>query len=366
MANYDATPQTFTFAGRRLNGHTLALSTQRRRRYVVHEFAKRRGARVEDMDAGPRRLDARLVFLPTYDEKTKRTKTSAEQYREFAEAIDKNPYGLLVHPVTGRWQAFCEGPLEDVDYSRAVDAIYVRVGWIESELDAKNQRDIPDVAAAVQNVEVQRTAVQLAVAEFMGALAKGRAAQAKIRNAIDDALATLDVVTEPVDFVRDTIANIIGAQSAIMGAINGIVTRARLLNQDLVTLIDTTANSMTGGDITAGAANQLGTMVSAVQDTADDLKQKMIAASNTPAGASDAVAAVEEAQAASIDLSDAVASSRPVIVDYVVPEMMDVVTLAQRRYGTNPLARASDILGLNRIPNPAAIPSGTVLRIPAA
>ncbi len=64
-------------------------------------------------------------------------------------------------------------------------------------------------------------------------------------------------------------------------------------------------------------------------------------------------------------LSEAIAASRPALIVIRVTELIDLVSLCVKRYPTNPLARASDIMGLNRILNPAAIPAGTNLLAPS-
>ena len=357
---YPSIPQAFTFRGRDLKGRLLSYAGKGTRRYATHEFLKRKGARIEDMERGPRRLDVRLVW--TGD-------NCAREYQDFIADVDDNPYGLLVHPTAGRWQAFCEGPQDEVDLSRAVDMIEARVSWIETELDAAVARETQDVATATQEVSAQQSAQQMAVATFMGALAKAETTEARALAALDTALDTLDTVTAPVDFMRDSVVAVSTAQSTVVGKVLGIQTAANLLTQDVQNLVDSTTDLFAGGEVAAATADNIATLIGTVQQHAEDLNDTLMAAAVTPAGAADAVGATDELLASCLSLSDALEAARPPTKSYTVPALTDVISLAQllRADSTsarNVLAFASDILNLNRIANPAAIPAGTVLLVP--
>jgi hypothetical protein len=56
-----------------------------------------------------------------------------------------------------------------------------------------------------------------------------------------------------------------------------------------------------------------------------------------------------------------VKAAKPPLVDFIVTRVIDVISLATQLYpGQDPLPRAAEIMGLNRIPNPAAIRPGVI------
>lgn len=353
-----AAPQGFAFGPLELKGRLLSWSGGRSRRGVSHVFLKRTGGRVEDMARDQRRLEVRLVFLG---------ESCARDYANFERAVDENPYGLLVHPTAGRWQAFCEGPQESVDFSRASDGIEVRVSFVENELDAAADLEVPDVATAAQNTSAQQTAFQKTVARYLGTFAKLSDARRTVVAAVNGAVAVIDTVTAPVDFMRDTISAVVGVQSNIYGKISAIATKSNLLAQDVTNYIDATGDIFDGTeDADAGAARAATTLLGVVEVSAEQLVDEMIAGAASAASAADAVGAVDEALSACHVLNEAIERARPPVILYVVPELIDLVLLCRRRYGaTDALARANDIRQLNKIPNPAAIPPGTALLIPS-
>lgn len=367
MANpdYPAVKQAFTFAGRELVGYLLGFTTKNTRRHVIHEFVKRKGARVEDMDRGPQRLDVKLVF--TGD-------NCAKEYTEFQSAVDKNPFGLLVHPIAGRFQAFCEGPNDDVDLSRAINEIQVRCSWIESELDRDLPRDVPDIATAAQNATAQATVMQQAAAIFMGVTAKAAAFQsstiAKLDATMEEINASVDTasaaVTSPIDTMITVLSTIRGEISHIIGKVLIVGTKAKVLAQDAADFVASTSDIFDGQNAAAvspdNVANQLGVVVA----SGEALDDAMIDTQATPAGAAEAVGQNAELVASCYVLAAAVDQALPPTVDYTVTELTDVISLVMKLYPDldQPLARASTIMSMNRILNPAAIVAGTVLRVP--
>ena len=71
-----------------------------------------------------------------------------------------------------------------------------------------------------------------------------------------------------------------------------------------------------------------------------------------------------ELYAACVQLDVALAATRPPLINYTLAGSTNLFVLAARLYpGQDATLRAQDILALNRIPNPFAIPAGTVLRL---
>lgn len=360
---YSAAPQVFSFRGRKLSGFLIGWSGQSPRRHVIHEFPKRRGARVEDMADGPRRMDVRLVFLGP--QKSGDQANPAKDFADFEAFIRENPRGLLVHPVAGKWQAFCAGPAHSVSFDQAVDRIEVPVTFIESELDAAAPKDVPDVATAAQNATAQQSKFQSTTATFMGALGKAQAFTSQAIAQIDSALAVVDTVTAPMDLMASTITATGGVAQSAIGKILSIQRKGNVLVSSVTNYINAATDVFNGADTPAGSSDATSTLLGVVQTTAEDLNQEQIAASPSPAGAGDAVGDVEEMVSLSLVLKEALQAARPPEIIITVPELTDLVSLCVKRYKVNPLARASDIMGLNRITNPAAIPAGTRLRAPS-
>lgn len=353
---YPAAPQEFSFGGRRLVGQLLSWSGQSQRRHVVHEFPKRAGAIVEDMQRGPRRLEVRLVFLGD---------SCAKDFADFERAVDSNPKGLLVHPIAGKWQAFCGGPSNQVNFATAINQIDATVSFVETTLDATIQKETPDVATAAQNATAQQTKFQATCSKMMGELAKAQTFVASSLAKIDTALALVDTLEAPLDFMSETITALAGVSQQAIGAVLSIQAKGNALSTAVTNYVTGATDLFNGGDVPAAQADQTATLLGVVLTASDDLTEALIAGSTTPAGAGEAVGDTEEMASYSLVLAEALKAARPPEILITVTELTDLVSLCVKRYPVDPLARASDILGLNRILNPAAIPAGTRLRAPS-
>jgi prophage DNA circulation protein len=353
----DSAPQAFTYAGRDLTGKLIRFNGATQRDHVDHRFLKRDGGRTEDMVRRPRRLEVDLEFTG---------RTCAHDYQDFEDFCDSNPTGLLVHPIAGRYQAFCEGPGYDVDFARALDEIHVRVVWVETELDASlpPAPDTPPPATAAQSATSLLAQAEQAVANAMGQIAKGQGILAQYQAQLDAVLATVSSLSSPVDAVLAVLQQTLGEASSIVGTVSLIATKMNLLSQDTSNFIDAMNDLYAGSDTAPGSALQGASLLGTVQSDADATEDALNAGAATPAGAAEAIGAVEESLAACYVLANAVQAARPPTIVHTVALLTDVVTLAQELYGQNAPQRALDIMALNHIPNPAAIPSGTRLLVP--
>jgi prophage DNA circulation protein len=154
----------------------------RKRRMVIHSYLKLDGGAVEDMATEQRVLVVQMEFLGA---------DAARDYQEFENAVIDNPRGTLIHPIAGKWQAFCEGPDYDVTYSRAVDEIKVKVKFTEDVTNA-TLPDVPDAATAAQDTTAKLSAFETATATFMAGIAKAESFKATVLNKVDEALALID------------------------------------------------------------------------------------------------------------------------------------------------------------------------------
>lgn len=361
-----AAPQSFTFGTLQLEGVLLNFSGQSQRRGVVHQFPKRAGAFVEDMERAPRRLEVQLIFLGT---------NPAQSFNDFESTIHDNPTQLLVHPVAGKFTAFCEGPQHSVDFSQAINGIRVRVAFVESELDASTKADIPDVATAAQSASAQQSTYQKAVAAYLGAFAKLNTALGRARNSIDTVVANIETFTDPVTETVTQITSIPGVASSVIGALTAIRVTNDVLNQSISNFLTLSTDLFTGSLAVAGSADATVNSLGKVQVSANILETTLIDTGSivpmagvpltTPAGAAGAVGSVEEMVASCLILNEAVLATRPPVIVITIPKLTDIVTFCQQRYPDNAISRANDILGMNKIINPAAIPAGTRLSIPS-
>lgn len=353
-----AAPQAFAFGTMTLIGHLLGFSGQSKRRAVTHEFPKRRGALVEDQEAAPRRLDVRLIWVGD---------DCAQQFARFEAEVDARPRALLVHPIVGQWMAFCDGPVADVEFSQALDQISVRVTFTETVLDAGGASDgIPDTATAAQQVTAAMIAADTATGGHMAQLGLATANISRAaRQAIERASAQVGEVESSVALLQSTIMSTVSSTSVLAGQVTAISARFDALAAAVESYVTAANDLFTGSDTAAGSSPETESLLAAAIAEGLGLEDVLFASTPAPAACADAVESVEVALASCLVLDAALTAARPPTIRFVVPELTDLVTLAQRRYGRNALARASDILALNRIPNPAAIPSGTVIRIPA-
>lgn len=349
-----AAPQEFTFGTKQLSGNLISYSGRSQRRGVVHQFLKRRGGIVEDMNSEPRRLEVELVFSG---------KSPARDFNEFESYVSDNPTQLLVHPQAGRYIAFCEGPQYHVGFAQATNEIRVRVSFIESELDSTTRADVPDVPTAQQSVSAEQTAYQKVVAAYVGALARANTAVASARQSIKDLIDQIDTFTDPVTSLVTGCLSLPGLATSVVGNIQSIQVLNDILNQQVSDYLDQASDLFTGEAVLAGSADSVTNLLGVVENTCHALENLMLG-TGTPAGCADAVGSVEELLASCIILGDAVLAARRRTVVVVLPRLTDLMSFCQKRYPSNAVARASEIQSLNHILNPAAIPAGTRLVVP--
>jgi prophage DNA circulation protein len=355
-----STPQTFTWQNRVLVGFLVAFDSSDARRSVTHEFPKRGGALEEDMGDGQRWIAVRLVFSGV---------DCAKDCAELKAAIKRNPVGLLIHPTEGKWLAFCRGLQQRVAYQQALDHIEATAIFAETQLDAGSDDSPLDVATAVQNADGELLTMETETSTFMVKLAEAQTTVSSKLRKLDEISAQISTATSPIEFVRGAVNQTMGGFSRVIGAVNNVAAAALLLKQDVQSYLAQAADVFSGGDIAAASTGTLDTLLSAVLKDSQALEDTLVASSPTPAGAGDAVAAVEVSTESCLTVQDAVNAALPPLVEYTVPATANIVVVAQRFISARSLNRdaaalAQQILGRNRVPNPAAIKAGTKLLIP--
>lgn len=355
MAEPESAPQAFTWGPFQLKGRTVSFSDDSAQRFVEHKFLKRDGGRTEDMGREVFRLVAEVVFVGT---------DCAKKYAEFKAGVHEQRTRLLVHPIAGRWQAFCEGVKGEVRFANATDEIRARVAWHENQLDTKVAKDVPDVATAAQNATGQLTKFQQGVASYLCALAKARALVGSAIAAINTLAEQIALVDDPIDLVSESLSGIVGAASGVIGSVLLIETKAQQLVVDVTNFIEKSTDLYNGGSIVAATADQAETLLGVVVASAEDLQATLLSTAASPAGAGDAFAEAEELAAACYELKAAVDAEKPPVVPYTTRQLTDAVTIAAELYpDDDPIVRSEEIRALNRIPNPMLIPAGTRLRV---
>jgi hypothetical protein len=351
---YDAAPQAFKFGTLDLKGRLLSFSGSAKRRYATQVFPKRDGSLLEDMGRDSQRLTARLIFPGA---------TCAQDYQKFKAAVHSNPRGNLVHPIAGSWFAFCEGPDEGVDFTRSINEIQVTCSWIETQLDAEIEQETPDVSTAAQEATAQQTKFQQVVAKAVGALAKAQLATSRAVSTIDTAMATLDSVTQPLVAIKTSITSVAYSGAALVSKVINIVNLGTSFAADVSSFIDSATDLFDGSD--GISSDAVDTLLGVVIENGLVFEEALVGSGATPADMAIAVSSVEETIAACQVLKESLEAARPPVITVIVPSLTDIISFAMGYYTENQLARASEILTLNRIPNPAAILAGTVLRIPS-
>lgn len=360
--NYPNIPQKFTFDGESLTGVLVGWTGSNPRKRAEHNYPKRAASRQEDMNLGSRSLRVRLEFIG---------KDCAKQYRDFQDKIEKTPIGLLRHPIKGQFYAFCEGPEEDVDFSRAVNEIKVTVAWFETlqALPLILAPDNLDVASSAQAATAQLSALDQAIATFMGAVMIANTFVADAIADVQDTIDKLDSVDSAIVSMQSSISRISATAAVAKSVIDKtVVIAAKSLDfaSALENFVEaaTSTDIFDGNDTPAGAATNTATLLGVCVQAATDLFDHLLASSPSPAGAAEAIGVLEESLAACYVVAQALEAEKPPLIDFVVPSLMGVVAIALLRYpGDNAVSRALEIMSLNRIQKPAAIPPGTILKI---
>ena len=357
VPQFPNSPQAFNFQAQDLSGYVTAWSGKANREFAQHRFPKRAGARIEDMERAPRWIEARMIWTG---------KDCASKYEEFKQAVDQDPYGLLIHPLGERYNAFCQGPNEAVDFVRSIDEIQVTVAWIETELDQAVAADTPDVATAVQNASGALVKAETTTATQTSKWAKALTSAKRALAKIDGAIAQAEAGLLTVDQAALALGQISGILSSTLGLIDQVQVRWDVLKNAANNFINASSDLFSGSDVAPGGSTSTDTLMGQVTAAAQAAQDTLIAVSPTPAGAADACGDIDELVAACLVVVDALKKARPPVVLWTNPTLSDVLSIAVRKYPkNNPQARAQDIMALNRIPNPAAVPAGMRLLVPS-
>lgn len=289
----------FRFKDLDLSGSLVAWNDKLPQRVAEHAYLKRDGAEQEPMGAGPGRFTFRCVFIGA---------DWAKRYREVVRSIRTEPRGLLVHPVLGQIQAVCLG-VDDaaVNPQQALDTIEFTLSFVEDALDTTLAAEL------VEGPTAKKTLIDSLSTELTSEAAKFTSSATQIAALVSAAAAYGDAAID---------VSLSVATSSTLPGLLGAVTLA--------------TNAATAA-ILADPAR-----------TSDGL-------------AFPSLMLAERLNDACGQLDDALGELRPEIIHYTVPGMTSLATLCGLFYGKDATARMDEILALNRIANPGAIPGGAVL-----
>lgn len=293
--------KAFRFKDLDLSGNLVSWNDKIGMRLAVHQYLKRDGAEVESMGAEPGRFTMRLCFLGS---------SWAKSYRALVASVRADPRGQMVHPLLGTMRVACEGiPDASVVPGDERDSVNLSIAFVEDALDAVALSErFPGPVAQAARVESDAIAVTTAIAGFFTAVA---VAQTFTGYALTFAAA---------------------------------------------------ARQMFTSDVPDPSLEQ---RLASVGTAADDTTRAVMADPKATTNAS-AYAAIQRSQrlyASCLLLMESVSASRPALVTYVVPATASVATIAATLYGADALDRIDEILLLNRVPNPLAVPAGTRLQL---
>jgi prophage DNA circulation protein len=293
-----------SFKGIELHRYLVSFTDSRGPRVVEHSFPKRDGGKQEVMGRRPHRTEWQLTFTgPNW----------ITTLKQLVASIDADPSGLLVHPIYGQMQVVCQGfDRAVVNLPEATDTISVPLAFVEDD-------QALDDASVSQGVAAQQQNVTSSVADFQTAAAPYSAPAT------------------------------VTATAALASAANAYATAAaaaalsNTIDPSLDSKLATVALS-TEAAIAAISIDPLGVGTAATYD---------------------ALAAAEVVYSACQDLADAALADGPAVVEYVVAGTTSIAVLAAALYGKDALVYIDQLLSLNPIPDPTAIPSGTVLLVPS-
>jgi prophage DNA circulation protein len=297
--------EAFVFGPLQLHGNLQQLHATEEQDVAVHRVLKRDGAILEGMGWQANRYEATCVFAgPNF-----RADVVAMRNQIRLKSED-----VIVHPLYGRFTARCNRITGALNIPVECNSTTITLSFIEAGIDPNQTATIAQTVAS-----------------------KSQSLTASAGN-----LVTLAA------FYTSTAAS--GAVASLVSSANAYAAAASYAVQSGV------------------PDPSLGTQVAIIETQA----MAVIAAiSSDPFAALDvdrfdALAAADLVYAATIDVQDALSRLRPQLVPYTVPAGCSYLSLLNTIYGTDALDREAEFAMFNPgIINPALIPAGTVVNLPA-
>lgn len=287
----------------RLHGSLGSYTDKIKIRLASHNFLKRDGGEQEPMGSDPGRFSFRITFL---------SDNPGAAYRQVVQAVRNQPRGLLTHPLLGDIRCACEGIDLAHDIGGSYNAPDATINFVEDALDSSITAD-------------QATSPNSAAAQ------------------VDTWTAAL---TSAINAAPDVAAVASGACSALVAAATAYTTAALSAWQT------STPDASLATKLTAVADASRTAQTAALSGTVGNEADRFTVLSGIDGTLSGCLA-----------LDSAIASVKPLMVSYVVPGLCNIGVLAAQLYGSDGTSQIETILTMNRIPNPQAIRTGTVLLV---
>jgi hypothetical protein len=286
-----------------LHTNLQVITDSRGPRVVVHEFPYRDGAKVETLGRKPHKTSWRLTFTGA---------DMRDTLLALAQGLESSSSGLLVHPIYGQMRVVCHGfDRSVIDIPNATDTVTLELAFTEDQLD-------------------------LGIVEQQGLAAKQQAASS--------AVAEFKQVLEPYKD-QDTVST----GQSLMSTASSYASAAYAAASTVT--IDPSLDSQLASVGTALVSFQSAVAV-------DSLAARSVAQSY------DVLIAAELVYAACLDLADEIALETTGFQVHTVMGMTSIAVLAASLYGAQAIKKIDQILQLNNLPDPTAIPAGTVLILP--
>ncbi len=300
----------FSYIGRNapstlaLHRWTVAISDSLKNRIAKHSYLKRDGSEKEPMGADDGVFRFRLELVG--DDCT-------ATYRAIAAYLRKYPRGSLFHPLLGQIQVASEGVDGGEWNAGSVNLVSVALTFSEDALDA---------AIAVNAIPSPATQ-QAAVAT---------------------STATLTTTASAWSTLASTIA-----------LVSTVVTKATAYAQVAIRVYQS-------GNLT----DQLGLLLNGVKSATQALAIALPLDGTiaNEARRAQIVIAAEQSYASCLRMQYSILAIRQVAQPFTVQGTMTAGAVASRVFPGTGASRVDQILALNRIPNPYAIPPGTRLKVP--
>jgi hypothetical protein len=322
MATLGEIYQTFQFtpSGQQallLNGALESYEDSIPSRMANFEYLKRDGAETEPMGAGQKRFSFRCVFMGGAPITVGGPSIAAgSRYQQLVKALLQQPLGALVHPRLGKFNVGFTGLRAREEPSRAVDSIDFTIEFAENQVDAV-------IASTSIPVPQQQGGRVLAL-------------NAELVEALNVYSSYQSAIVANIAFYSNLFTN---SSAAFVTA---AVAAAQNQEQDLALTI------MLGDVLT----QQNAFLAALTASTAYTLQPDILL---TPYRVS-----ARQIYSECVRLYYSVVAQKPPPVPFIVPALMPL-TLISNRLGV----RNGDLLALNRIPNPFAVPMGFKMIVPA-
>lgn len=314
--------QTFQFKDIDLHGTLENWNDTLGIRIANHRYLKRDGGETEWMGADQRRFRFKCVFIDTGD-----GTSVTDRYQQLEASIYTQPLGLLIHPRLGKIQVACDALQVTENPPQGIDAIEFNISFVENAVDT--------------TLTAPNVGPQVSISDMTNSLSKF-------------SITNLDVVAGGVSIEGTFSVLTLSARFALRDVINSFVSTCNTFLQlasdaassiyQVPALLSQLNIVITQGNATIAYIQNLGKPDVIMWPLIENVKTVQAEARNT---------------------YNSIIASKPTVITFTVPSLMSIQTIATRLYGKDAQSHIQEILSLNNIPNPAAIPIGRVLLISA-